>query len=411
MFFKKLVVYTICSTFLLSGCVSTGGANAGFNIGPLFSSVSSKKQDEEKGINRPKLDVIIPVFNPGLPENPKDYAIEGVWPELRRAEANRFAYKLKKALDETEAFGAVRVTPDKTATGDIYVLGKIEESNGEDVEFDLEVFDISGKRWFSKSFDHEVDEAFHRNIRNRGKDPYQPIFKEAADYLVEELDDVGAKELTVLKSITDLRFGANFSEEVFAGHLKLDNGHFVLASLPSNNDPMLRRVKSIRVRDQLFVDRLQSSYEMFDDKMETSYLIWQEQALQETKAERKAKIKAVGEAFLGILAITAAVAAATYSAKSDNYGGSTAGATGAVVAGAAGVALLQKSFQTSEEAKVHREALEELGQSLDVELAPQVVEFEEKTEKLTGDAKEQFAQWRTFLKKIYEHEATPDVKL
>ena len=35
--------------------------------------------------------------------------------------------------------------------------------------------------------------------------------------------------------------------------------------------------------------------------------------------------------------------------------------------------------KTSEEAKIHREALEELGESIDIELGPQVVEFEEET--------------------------------
>jgi len=73
--------------------------------------------------------------------------------------------------------------------------------------------------------------------------------------------------------------------------------------------------------------------------------------------------------------------------------------------------LIEKSFQTSEEAKVHREALNELGQSLNVELEPKVVEFDQKTVELTGTAKEQFAQWRTFLQQVYAAEATPDTQL
>ena len=60
---------------------------------------------------------------------------------------------------------------------------------------------------------------------------------------------------------------------------------------------------------------------------------------------------------------------------------------------------------------MHRDALEELGQSIDSDLAPQVVAFEEKSLELTGSVKEQFAQWRTFLKKMYLEEQTPEVKL
>ena len=73
--------------------------------------------------------------------------------------------------------------------------------------------------------------------------------------------------------------------------------------------------------------------------------------------------------------------------------------------------MLKKSFQTSEEAKVYRDALSELGQSIDLEIAPQVIEFEKKTVELTGDAAEQFAQWRNFLKLIYQAQATPEVRL
>ena len=69
------------------------------------------------------------------------------------------------------------------------------------------------------------------------------------------------------------------------------------------------------------------------------------------------------------------------------------------------------SFKKNKEAKIHAEALEELGQSVDIALSPQVVEFEEKTQELTGDAKEQFTKWRVFLKEIYAVEKTPEVQL
>jgi len=46
-----------------------------------------------------------------------------------------------------------------------------------------------------------------------------------------------------------------------------------------------------------------------------------------------------------------------------------------------------------------------------VSIAPQVVEMEQQTVELTGTAKEQFAQWRSFLKKIYAQEKTPEKTL
>lgn len=409
-FLRNISVYVVSASLMLSGCVTNTGSS-GFNVGPQLSSIFGQKQDFSNEINRPKIDVIIPIFDPGLPEDTSKYEEEGIWPELRRAEANRFAVKLKDALDATGAFGAVRVTPDKTATGDLYILGKIAESNGEDVEIDLEVFDISGNQWISKSFDHEVESEFHDNIRNDGKDAYDPLFEEAAQYIVEELNDHETQELESVQRLADLRFGASFSEDAFAQHMAVDGGEVKLISMPSDNDPMLKRTRAIRIRDQLFVDRMQTHYQTFGRKMDDSYLMWQEHSLLEIQAEREAKVKAAGEAVAGIALIGLAILAAAAGARSNNYNTQTAGLTGAVVAGVAGASLIGNSFQTSEEAKVHRDALAELGQSIDMELAPQVVEFEEKTVKLTGDAKEQFAQWRNFLKQVYALESTPNVQL
>jgi hypothetical protein len=148
--------------------------------------------------------------------------------------------------------------------------------------------------------------------------------------------------------------------------------------------------------------------------MQTSYLVWQEQALLELKAAQAAQNETTQQAIFGVLAIGVAVLAAAASSRSSaqgNHASSTAAATGAVVAGIAGAKLLSDSFQTSKEAKVHRDAIAELGKSIDMELAPQVVAFEKETVKLSGTAKEQFAQWRAFLKKIYALESTPKKQL
>jgi hypothetical protein len=407
MLFKKLVSVILIYAFLLSGCATKSPSSS---VGPPLSSSLSEPDLIEVEVFQ-KLDVIIPVFDPGLPEDPSDYAKEKIWPELRRAEANRFAYKLKEQLEATGKFGAVRVTPDQTATGDLYVLGRIEESNGEEVEIDIEVIDISGKRWFGESFEHEVSAAYHSNQRNKGIDPYDPLFAEAAAKIADELSKHSIKELEDLHYLADLRFGANFSESAFMQYMKAEDGEFTLVSMPSDEDPMLQRVRAIRVRDQLFVDNLQDNYASFHEQMNESYLMWQEQSLIETQAERKAGRRAIGQAVGGVLLIGLAVLSAVAGARSDSPGSGTAGASGAIIGGVAGASLLSKSFRTSEEAKIHREALNELGKSVDLSLSPQVIAFEKETVELTGDAREQFMQWRNFLQKIYSEERTPDVQI
>lgn len=416
--FRKMGVYTLCACFILTGCVTngglgTGGAGTGTSVGPKSSSALAEKetQDAPVLVAKPRLDIIVPVFDPGLSDDARNYKEEGVWPELRRAEANRFAHKLKLALEDTDAFGAVRVTPDSSATGDLYVLGTIEESNGEEVEIEIEVVDISGRTWFTRSFDHTVESGFHKNTRNEGKDPYDPVFEAAAARVVEALQDHPDEELVSLTRVTELRFGSNFTEEAFADHLLIKGSTYNLRSFPAEEDPMLQRTRAVRVRDQLFVDGLQAHYRSFSDSMEDSYLIWQEQSLLELEAQQEANEKAIGQAALGILTIGLGVLAVLAGGRSDSSAGQTAGITGGVVAGTVGATLLQGAFHTSAEAKVHREALEELGQSIDIDLAPQVQAFEEKSVELTGSAKEQFAQWRAFLQKIFEEEKTPAVQL
>ena len=417
----NVIAVIFCSIFL-TGCVinSESGSESSVSAGPQLSSffdkLSSAKRDAQPVNNpsKPKLDIIIPVFHPGLTKKEgdvEDEQEEGIWPELRRAEAIRFAYKLKNALEDTNAFGAVRVTPDKTATGDLYIIGRIEESNGEDVEISLQILDISGRQWDKESFELEVEPAFYKNIRNKGKDPYDPMFVKAAKHIVEELSYQKTEEVVEIKRLTDLRFGASFVEKAFSKHLIIKNGQYQLAGFPSDDDPMLARTRAIRIRDQLFVDGMQDNFRSFSERMNMSYLVWQEQSLIEREAKSAAQMKAAGQAALGILAIGLAIVAVAAGSNSDSLVTSSGAMTAGAVGGIVGAKLLGDSFQTSQETKVHRDALQELGQSMDAELAPTVVAFEKKTIELTGNASEQFAQWRGFLKKVYLQERTPEVQL
>jgi len=409
MYFKKITALLVIFTFLLSGCGAKNRTSTG--VGPPPSSSYVEPSAGPPVAMAPKLEVIIPVFDPGLPEDPAEYDDDNIWPELRRAEANRFAYKLKEKLEETGQFGGVRVTPDATATGDLYILGRIEESNGEEVTIEIEVIDISGKSWLDDYFSHEVSEYFHRDLRNKGKDPYDPLFTDAAAAIAAELSGHDQKELENLQYLADLRFGANFSAGAFMQYLEVDDGEYVIVSKPSDEDPMLQRVRAIRVRDQLFIDGLQNNYAAFSEQMNESYLMWQEQSLLETRAERIAGRKAIAQAVGGALLVGLAVFSAVAGSRSNSTAGSSAGATGAILGGMAGGSLISESFRTSDETKVHREALNELGKSVDMAMAPQVIAFEKESVKLTGDAKEQFAQWRAFLQKIYNEEKTPDVQI
>ena len=99
----------------------------------------------------------------------------------------------------------------------------------------------------------------------------------------------------------------------------------------------------------------------------------------------------------GAAAVIAGVAAAT-------SGGNYASQVGGISAASAGAYLIKSGFDKRAEAQMHMEALEELGKSLEDELAPQVINLEDRTITLTGSVEEQYGQWREILADLYATE-------
>tara|TARA_A100001015_G_scaffold58064_1_gene63921 strand:+ start:1029 stop:2279 length:1251 start_codon:yes stop_codon:yes gene_type:complete len=412
--FKKIISIVFITLFL-SACV-TGGKDV---IGSAKEKVFNRESDQENNVGlslevdnieqqeqekvkiseHRNLNIIIPAFDPGIDNDEK------VFQELRNFEARRFAVKLKTALENTNSVGAVRVTPNTSASGQIYVLGKIKESNGYKVKIKIKVIDASGQKILDKDFSEKIDSSHYNNVRTKNIDAYNPLFEKVALKIIKKIEKLKSKRVYELINISNLRFGAEFSPESFKEYLGRKNNKFSLKALPSEDDPMLQRVNSIMIREQLFVDSLQSHYDKFANLSNQSYVLWQGQSYNEIIAERKAKTKALGRGILGALSIAAAVASATAPKNyNDDYSGEVAMLT-------LGGKLLEDAAKYKAEAKMHRDSIKELGASIDAELAPNVIEFENKTIELSGNAKQQFIEWRKFLKKMYELEKTPDVQL
>ena len=403
----------LIATPLLSGCYATTGSSlfggSATEVGPESSSkimTASERQTLSIRAIQRELEVIVPVFNPNIPEDPGTWEEKGIWPELRRVESVDFALKMKKALEDTNQLGAVRVTPDQKVSGDLYVIGTIKESTGEDVAINIKVVGIDGRSWFNKNYKHQVDEYFYNSVRNRGKNPYDPVFEQAAADVVKKLRNQDQSYLEELNRLTEIRFAYSMSDTSFEQFLKFRGKRVELVQAPADNDPMFKRIHQYRVEDQLFTDKMQQYYYDFDQKVGESYETWQKAAFSASKASREAKSRARWQALIGILAIGLGAVAAS---NNDNYSvGETIASVGAFTAGAV---LLSDSAQNYKESDFHHETLMELGRSIDVEVAPQVIEFEEKTIELTGDATAQFNQWRAALKRIYAEERTPEIQL
>lgn len=392
--------YVFFIVMLLGACATT-------STGPSYQSLDekAKKSIQDAFVNSDPFDVSIGVFNPGIPTNATDYGEDGVWPELRRAEALRFAVQLRDIMTETGLYGAVRVTPDLSSSSDLYVKAKIISSNGEDISLKVTVTDSTGRVWINnKRYSHRVKPITFSNPRNKKGNklvvgPYEPLFKKINSDIEKYLSRrIKSKEADTINVITDLRFAQNFSPEAFSDVLKNRGTKYSLNGKPSKNDPMLRRIKSIQYRDQMFIDTLQTHYDGFNASMEDSYKIWQEQSFAESKAAREAANAAFWQGVAGAVVLAATAAAA---ADSDSY---SAARNTAVVGSAVAGSLFSGSFKSSKEAKIHRDSLNEIGSSIDGSLSPSVIEMEDTTVTLTGTASEQSSQWKAILKKIYVSE-------
>jgi len=393
----------------LAGCGGGAAVNQGYGevsaasqIGPTASTKRAKST--EKASELLPLEIAVLPFDPNIPENPEDLDKFEIWPELRRVESSRFALNLKSSLQDTNAVGRVRVVPGNEATSDLYIAGKILKSNGEDVEIQIMCKDISGRSWCNRKFEHRVHESFYRDLRNKGRDAYEPVFDAAADYIISKLGKRDADYLRGLPVLTEIRFGNSISAETFSRHLDYKPKHIDLASLPADNDPMLGRIRMIRLQDQLFLDRLQKRFEDFNYQIDESYRVWQEQSLQDVRIARELRRKAQTQKFFGALLLLGAA----YGAANSDSSAEDVAATAALVGGAM---ALSQGFQNSAEAKFHRDAINEIGRTADSAVAPQVIRFEEETKELKGTADEQYRQWIELLREIYLLEETPQVQL
>ncbi|WP_334065424.1 hypothetical protein [Alteromonas genovensis] len=408
---KKLItVVATASLLFLGGCGSTqtkvssvGPSMVGPGSGqPLGSSSNSYNYNSSIF-----MDVAVPVFDPGFPTE-RDGSIdydeieeEGIWPQVRRLEANRFAVATKEALGKTKSFGSINVTPDASALADVYVLGIINYSDTETVEIGVKVMDAKNTVWGEEEFEYRVSEGWYRDAMSRGENPNGPVFDDIAKFvygLLKEKSEAYKKEV---QTISDLRYAQMYSPESFGQYLEQGRrGTVELVSAPSESDPMLRRVRAIQAKDEQFIDSLQETYDSFWVTTEEAYRKYQQETLPEAKKIRELEAeRTTKQVTAGLFAVASVLLGSNSS--------STAGQVAAAGAGIAAIGSLSQAIQTNKELHAQRDLFDEMGQNLDIQVADQIVEIDNQRIELQGTASEQYYQLRAKLKDIYDMEATP----
>jgi len=275
------------------------------------------------------------------------------------------------------------------------VQGKIIESDGELLMLDISVSDATGRHWFDKEYKSITSKYSYDRRRRQEADPFQGLYNEVAnDMLAYRREHLNEQATHEVRTVAELRFAQSFSPDAFTEYMSEDkHGNYKIDRLPAENDPMLERIHRIRERDYLFVDTLQEYYGQFVRNMDQPYDEWRRQSYDEVIKLRQLQREARNRKIGGIAAILAGIAMA----GSNNGAAATAGQV-AVIGGGY---VTKSGFDKSAQADIHVEALQELGDSLEAEIEPHVIEMEDRTITLSGTVENQYDQWREILKEIY----------
>ena len=352
-------------------------------------------QDSQNTGEEMLLDVGVAIFDPGIDELDDDQ--ERVTNHQIRVAESRYApYLLAETLQRSANWGIVRLMPNARSPMDVYINGVILESNGEAMSMRVEVSDSTGRNWYAKVYEQAISQFSYDPSQRQQNDPFQILYNNVAnDLLAWRKENLVEREITEIRTISEMLFAKRFSPDVFDDYLEQGrDGVYRIISLPADNDPVLNRIRDIRERDFMFIDTVQDYYATYVRQMRLPYDSWREQSYNETITLRELEASAKRRFIAGAAAVVGGLAAAT---QGSNYATQTGGAFGV----GAGAYLIRSGFDKQAEARMHMESLEELGQSLEDEVAPQVINLDDRTITLTGSVEEQYEQWREVLAELY----------
>lgn len=341
------------------------------------------------------LDASIAIFDPGLEDYDQDNL---VYPEVRKAEARYMPTLLSQSMQDSGAWGAVRVVPTKQQISDLMVTGKILYSDGEKLNLHIIATDSRDVEWLNKKYISHASRYSYGTTTREKSDPFLAVYNTIANDLLQSLESLKKKERKNIRLVTELLFAQSFSPDAYKGYLEKNrSGRILVMRLPAEDDPMLERIRTIRHRDNVFIDTMQGHYGSFNNEMLNPYQEWRKLSYEEAVALQELKAESTRNLIAGGFALIAGIAVA-------DSGGSTAARTTGNVAILAGGYLLKSGLEKRNEAEIHVQALDELGQSLEAEITPQVIELDDRSVVLSGNVEDQYAQWREILGDIYRAE-------
>jgi hypothetical protein len=383
---------------LVTFCVLAGFLAACTSEQVIHANAPPATRAGQSPVEQRLLDVAIAVFDPGLPEEGKSKGNTESYLDIRRAEARYLPYTLKKTLDHSGQWGAVRLVPDSRRSVDVLVTAEIVESNGMELILDVEIRDATGRIWLNKQYSALASKYVYLDEHFSEDDPFQAVYNTIANDMLAAREKLTYEVLETTRSVAELRFAADLATDVFGDYLgEGSTGEYSLNRLPAADDPMLRRVRSIRQRDLMLLDTLDGYYAVFYRDMKPAYREWLKTNYEETVELKKLQRSARNRMGMGAAAVVAGVAGGVNS-------GSGAGQVVSVATAAGGIAVFASGLKKHAQAEIHVDALRELNTSFEADLAPKVIEIEGRAVTLSGSAEAQYENWRQLLRQIHIQE-------
>lgn len=384
----KKLMSALALILCLGGCTT-------FEYHETENIAVNKLSDDEEALIEEELflDISVVLFDHGVDELDDEQA---AYASVRKSEAVWFSSQLKKTLDKSNAWGLVRAVPSEKAIMDVVISGRLNDSNGERVSLSIKVKDAGGNGWFEKEYEQIASQYAYNPEVNLPGDPFQSLFNRIANDLFDYRATLSAVQLRNIRSTAKVLFARDFVPEAFSQYLAEDEeGRYSLVRIPSDDDPVMKKVERIRARNDLFLDVIQDYYRAFNNTMSIPYQEWRKLSYKEVLYARQLKEQARREKIAGVVAIASGlVVANSNSSRTTRIGGLTGSAYGA--------RLFANSFLKSDQALQHSETLRELGRSLELELEPSVVDLQDRSVTLTGTVEDQYIEWRRILSRMFE---------
>ncbi|MDO8862874.1 hypothetical protein Q6D67_14275 [Haliea sp. E1-2-M8] len=360
---------------LLAGCGSTSAPQGTQPLPPAVQawppSVGAVTLEVLPQPPQPALDLALVSFDPGIPEQTAGLSRQGIFPDIRKAEARYLPVRLRQVLQASNAWGAVRVLPEPQPAAVLQLEGQILHSDGRFLVLQIRAEDASGRVWLDRVYADEAQGADYPVVS--ASDPFIDLYRQVANDLLQTYRSLPAAEVQQLPEIALLRQAADLAPEYFGGFVHKDAaGRHQLLRLPAANDPMLARVELIRGQEFRFIDTVDEQYVDLYQTMQPTYNLWRqfgrEQALyREDYRRRLAQRDRAG-------------ARGTYAAMEQTY----------------------NAFKWS---KIQQQDLEDLARGFNNEVLPTVLEVSGSVYRLNGSLENQYDEWRGILREIFRLES------